>query len=71
MQLFGIVYIAMLFALSLFLVIGSYVLHKDNYWRRVWEKLGKPQVESIRELKALTKGRQPQKKGLKGYRVKT
>ena len=51
-------YIAIIPLLGAFLTIGGYVLQRDKYWRRVWIKMGKPQVESIKELKELMKERQ-------------
>jgi len=41
------------FVLGLFLTIGGYILQRDKYWRRIWEGLGKLEVENVKELKAL------------------
>jgi len=53
MQLFGIIYVLMILGLGLFLTIGSYILHRDKDLRRIWEEMGKPEVRSVKELKAL------------------
>ena len=55
MQAFGVIYAAIIIAFGLFLTAGGYVLQRDRYWKRVWRDLGKPQVETIKELKALSK----------------
>ena len=57
MQILEIIYISVIFVLGLFLTTGSYILQKDRYWRRIWRKLGEPQVESVSELKELMKRR--------------
>ena len=54
-QLYKIASILAMFALVLFLVIGSYILHRDKDWRRIWKELGKPEVKNIKELKAFIK----------------
>jgi len=53
MQWYGIIYVIGLFATGLFLTVGGYILQRDKYWTRVWKDLGKPEVESIKELKTL------------------
>ena len=55
MQFAEILCVVMLFALGMFLTAGGYILQRDRYWRRVWERLGEPDVKSIEELKALSK----------------
>ena len=54
-QILDIVCIVAMYALLLFTVIGSYILQRRKYWNRVWRSLGKPEVRSTRELKALMK----------------
>lgn len=51
MQVFGIIYIVLLFLLSALLSVGGYFIHRDRYWTRIWEELGKPNVKNIKELK--------------------
>lgn len=51
MQVFGIIYVAVLFLLSALLTIGGYFIQRDRYWTRIWEELGRPNVKSIKELK--------------------
>jgi hypothetical protein len=53
LQIIEIVFISIVFALSVFIVIGSYVQQRQKYWNRVWERLGRPKVSSIKEIKAL------------------
>ena len=48
---------------GLFLTIGSYVLQRDRYWTRVWEKMGEPQIESVAELKLLMEAQHQTVKG--------
>ena len=55
MQLYKIACVLAMFAFSLFLTIGGYILFRDRQWRRIWEKQGKPEVKGIKELKALIK----------------
>jgi len=55
MQTLGMIYVAMIPVLGLFLTIGGYVLQRDRYWRRIWKELGEPQVSSVEELKKLIK----------------
>ena len=57
MQWYEVVYVIVAYALGLFLTIGGYILGRDRYWQRVWEALGKPDVKSIKELKALSGSR--------------
>jgi hypothetical protein len=52
MQLYGIIYVVSLFILTFLLAVGGYFIQRDRYWRRIWEELGKPNVNSIKELKA-------------------
>jgi hypothetical protein len=52
MQFVGIIYIAGMFLLTSLLAIGGFVLQREKYWVRIWEDLGKPEVKSIKELKA-------------------
>jgi hypothetical protein len=54
LQIIEIVFISIVFALSVFIMIGSYVMQRQKYWNRVWERLGRPKVGSIKELKALS-----------------
>lgn len=54
MQLIEIVFIGVIFALNVFIMVGSYMIQRRKYWNRVWERLGKPKVGSIKELKALS-----------------
>ena len=54
MQIIEIVFISIVFALSVFIVIGSYVQQRQKYWNRVWERLGRPKVSSIKEIRALS-----------------
>lgn len=54
-QLYEIACVVIAFALSLFLTIVGYILQRNKYWRRVWMELGKPEVENVKELKALVK----------------
>ncbi len=54
MQIIEIVFISAIFALSVFIVIGSYIQQRQKYWDRVWKRLGRPEVSSIKELKALS-----------------
>ena len=57
MQVTEILCVVMFFALGMFLTTGSYVLQRDRYWRCVWERLGEPEVRSIKELKAFNRER--------------
>jgi len=52
-MLFAILYIGGLFILFLLLAVGGFALQRERYWMRIWEKLGKPDVKSIDELKGL------------------
>lgn len=54
MQIIEIVFISIVFALSVFIVIGSYMQQRQKYWNRVWERLGRPKVGGIKEIKALS-----------------
>jgi len=54
LQIIEIVFISIVFALSVFIVIGSYIQQRQKYWNRVWERLGRPKVSSIKEIKALS-----------------
>lgn len=54
MQIIEIVFISIVFALSVFIVVGSYIQQRQKYWNRVWERLGRPKVSSIKEIKALS-----------------
>ena len=55
MQFAEVLCVVVMLALGMFLTAGGYMLQRDRYWRRVWERLGEPEVESIEELKALSK----------------
>lgn len=55
MKIIEIAFISIVFALSVFIVIGSYIQQRQKYWNRVWERLGRPKVSSIKEIKALSK----------------
>jgi hypothetical protein len=52
MQWCGIIYVAGLFILTSLLTVGGFVLQREKYWMHVWEDFGKPEVKSIKELKA-------------------
>lgn len=54
LQIIEIVFISIVFALSVFIVIGSYIQQRQKYWNRVWERLGRPKVSGIKEIKALS-----------------
>jgi hypothetical protein len=41
------------FLLTIFLTTCGFILPGDRYRRRIWEKLGKPDVKSIDKLKGL------------------
>jgi len=51
-----------IFAFLLFLVFGEYILQRDRYWQRRWEDLGRPNVQNIKELKALWDKKEVNKK---------
>jgi hypothetical protein len=55
LQFLEIACIVIVFAMSLFIVVGSYILGRQKYWNRLWQRLKKPEVRSIKELKALSK----------------
>lgn len=55
MKVIEIIYLAIISVLGVFLAIGGYRLQRDRYWEGIWNKLGKPQVETIEELKKLMK----------------
>jgi len=57
LQIIEIIFISIVFALSVFIMIGSYVMQRQKYWNRVWERLGRPKVSNIKELKALSEKR--------------
>jgi hypothetical protein len=52
MQLCGIICVAFMFILTFFLSVGGFVIQREKYWMRVWNELSKPEVKSIKELKA-------------------
>mgnify|MGYP001592069696 CR=1 FL=1 len=52
MQLYGIIYVLALFILTSLLAVGGYFIQRERYWTRIWDELGKPNVSSIKELKA-------------------
>jgi len=52
-MVFANLYIGGLFILVSLLTIAGFVFQRDKYWLRVWKELGKPDVESIDELKGL------------------
>ncbi|MDQ1317925.1 MAG: hypothetical protein QG588_1580 [Candidatus Poribacteria bacterium] len=52
MTLYGIVCVAFLFIITSLLTIGGFVIQRDKYWMRIWNELGKPEIKSIKELKA-------------------
>jgi len=56
-QVTEILCVVMLFALGMFLTVGGYILQRDRYWRRIWMRLGEPDVRSIKELRAFSKAR--------------
>jgi hypothetical protein len=51
-QLYGIIYVLVLFILTATLAVGGYFIQREKYWTRIWDELGKPNVSSIKELKA-------------------
>ena len=55
MQVAEFICVAVLFALGMFLTVGGYILQRDRYWRRIWMRLGEPDVRSIEELRTLSK----------------
>ena len=52
MELAGIIYVTGMLIFIAILTVGGYILQRDRYWTRVWEDMGKPEVKSIKELKA-------------------
>jgi hypothetical protein len=52
MRLVGIIYVVGMLIMTAILTVGGHVLQRDRYWTRVWEDIGKPEVKSIKELKA-------------------
>jgi len=48
----GILYVTGMLIVTSGLTFGGYMLQRDRYWMRVWEDMGKPEVNSIKELKA-------------------
>lgn len=52
MPWYGIVCVTFLFILTFLLTIGGFVIQRDKYWMRIWNEFGKPEVKSIKELKA-------------------
>lgn len=53
MQFLDTLCVVIVFAVSLSTMIGGIILQRHKYWNKVWERLGKPGVASIKELKAL------------------
>jgi hypothetical protein len=51
-ELAGIIYLAGILIITAILTVGGYILQRDRYWTGVWEDMGKPEVKSIKELKA-------------------
>jgi hypothetical protein len=52
MQWYGILWVTFLFILSFLLTIGGFIIQREKYWMRIWNEFGKPEVKSIKELKA-------------------
>lgn len=53
MEWVGTLYVVgLFFILVSLLTIAGFVFQRYKHWMRVWERLGKPEVKSIRELKA-------------------
>jgi len=52
-EMFDSIISFIIFGFLLFLVFGEYILQRDRYWQRRWEDLGRPNVQNIKELKAL------------------
>ena len=52
-----VMFAVMMGTLGLFLSAAGYYLQRLRYWRHVWEDLGKPEIESMAELKVLRKKR--------------
>ena len=50
------------FALCAFVMVGIFILQRDKYWNRIWKRLGEPDVESIKELKAFKEKRDQAKR---------
>jgi hypothetical protein len=55
MQLTELMCAVLVSLVSLVLTIGGYILQRQRHWKQVWENLGQPQVDSIRELKLLSR----------------
>lgn len=41
-----------MFILTFLLAVGGFIIQRDKYWMRIWNEFGKPEVKSIKELKA-------------------
>lgn len=41
-----------MFILTFLLTIGGFVIQRDKYWIRICNEFGRPDVKSIKELKA-------------------
>jgi hypothetical protein len=52
MEYIGILYIFGMFLAFFELTFGGYILQRDKYWMRVWEDTGRPDVNTIEELKS-------------------
>jgi len=52
MHWFGVVFVTFLFILTFLLTIDGFAIQRDKYWMRIWNEFGKPDVKSIKELKA-------------------
>ena len=55
MKLHDVILTAMVWVPGSLFIIGGYILQRNRYWARVWRRLGKPQVESVKELRSLMK----------------
>lgn len=51
MEFYGFIYIIAFFILISLLVIEGYLRQRERDWRRICEEHGKPNVNSIKELK--------------------
>ena len=53
MQFLDTIFVMAVSALSLLIIVRGVILQRQKHWNRVWERLGKPGVAGIKELKAL------------------
>ena len=50
---FAVIYIVILFILTIALAVYGFIVQRERYWTRIWEELGKPDVRTIKELKVI------------------